>query len=1666
MKLKCNINGKEYDIVQGATFSEEYNETLDSGSIILAHIKDRIEDLKAYDDVFIYSDDYPFTGYAEPNYTRMFHYKEKNLLKYEQRLRHTNFIDCNDSGYVKAISNIIYDKEASNISQNQFYYDVQISGTSTEKNCLYSELPKYDITTQATQRQYSYNFSKNVSISGAQVYPQSTETFAFNIIRDKVHLALHRYSVENAIGDATSTTDYIFGGKIVTEDEDWYQDGDYYYKDVEFTDGTANETSNSLFLKFGVYKDNYAQNDFTISRVIFDFTSATDKTKTAIRTYLKLLDTDNVLTMSKLGDFAIEGILFVSPLSFNEEKSYGQYKSSATAITRTYLLYEDGYAEAIYANDITYGIIKDKTLFYIVDIKYKFNYTDFNNFPPNNNSMNIIFKDSEGDTTKKSFVIKQDDDNDKYYIDIDETKYYINETRDLEFNVYYELEFAMADYRDIEITSVEFNYTQKSEHQNFFYKHMLVDDFDEIIQNVSDNIYQYKIRLFSETKGLETVQLPNISITQPISESYKKSIWFYLKQYVNAFSPCYKIKVNDTEWKYTKKYSLDSSLSNIFSDTYSPDFTLNAPNLRDVLSQLMIVKDMIPYVEDGVIKAIDITKINGEFNKKNVSLIQSHLSSQNYCDGLRRNYNGGLGAEKSCHMVEYIGFRNSSTPLMTIDNMRLETSFPIYKINKLYLCYYRKGVSTKDENVTQNYLCTQDITALVKLNEERQMLSKDWEALRTDTQNFKDSTTIENVIKVLSKYYMSTIGYSMESNYITGWGEKYTYPSNFKDTEVGLFDYTKTTIENIYTYLDKYNPYGNFNENYLENYGNIAIKTNGDISDIASPIKSLSLMLKSFFFLVDYEGFYNGTVIQYKDDSLDNITINDNASSSLTLLEKDGLAQKEKVNRFSNKNYNIPARYSDIEDYTDSATDKFDIQKLGSELTIGSEDNIIVYHREYSIYNNCVNATYYASKDYVQKNYFTSVYAKHRTWNLMSFEESVNRQENRRQNILLSTNNLYYENENIFCFHNISNFIQKLFSAFTPSPKYITNDYAPKEDNINYAILVLNGKCYTSDINKFVSGYSLCFNMKMFDNASMGVYVDTVSSMQNNNNGVGLDSVIADLANNISENGFLNYVTKLIKGTWQSLTKVGDDYTGSSQKWYITTEDVEEGTNKKIGFYIGHLNQNTVFNQGIVEGSTTEQQLDTIYKDYIFAFPLIKNLKITQNNLIKGNDAQNLSNVIGNTYDIYKDNKERVDMTFQFDPITNDKNIVFSQWLMKISDFVSDYNKVDETYSVDIKNKIQKVDIYWGLSVMRPRFPALLYPFVNEKRLPFITLSISGATLNFIKDSSQIEASTIEFENDTIRYGQKQLYKLKITLLGKTAEVPTLSKIMFKARYQYEYFNEEGGIVSEDVEDLISFFRGGQEHGELESNYLYYSLKRNYGDNYAYYWSLRYLPTKNKEEKLDLYRYDWNCVVRLTPYWLKVEKYAFFTEFHEGVASTARMLPYTYDGESSQNQLNDTDMYSKGTMNIIASEESAKTFEKNMFVVFSKNELKKHSIYDSPTLKDLNLSEAEKTIKVSDIFQVINNNKIRVNLQNITNTTKSVQYWYYDGKYCNLVFGVNITDTTPGDIERGYLDIYVSSISKRDTRVYDYNHKIAGYIKNYANNEEKFGAGNFYEAID
>ena len=82
MNLKCRINGKNYDIVQGATFSDEWNETLDSGTIMLSSV-DKIEGLLPYDDVYIWNADQDFMGYVFSSFKKKTIYYDSNMNSIE-----------------------------------------------------------------------------------------------------------------------------------------------------------------------------------------------------------------------------------------------------------------------------------------------------------------------------------------------------------------------------------------------------------------------------------------------------------------------------------------------------------------------------------------------------------------------------------------------------------------------------------------------------------------------------------------------------------------------------------------------------------------------------------------------------------------------------------------------------------------------------------------------------------------------------------------------------------------------------------------------------------------------------------------------------------------------------------------------------------------------------------------------------------------------------------------------------------------------------------------------------------------------------------------------------------------------------------------------------------------------------------------------------------------------------------------------------------------------------------------------------------------------------------------------------------------------------------------------------------------------------------------------
>lgn len=1335
-------------------------------------------------------------------------------------------------------------------------------------------------------------------------------------------------------------------------------------------------------------------------------------------------------------------------------------------------------------------------------------------------------------------------------------------------------------------------YTQKINPLPKFFKHFLVGNFTENTLNLREKKYKYKIDLDSETKGLEVVQLPNISITQPLNFDKKVSTYQIAKNMVDLYSPKIKM-VTDYEnkiWEYVQKYHLDSSIKDIFGDSYSPDFTLNNPNLRDVLSQLFITKDMIPYVKNNVIYAMDISERGKDFNFDIGRIfynVEGSKTGENYCDNLKRTYSNALSQDYSCRSIENIGFRNSSTALMTISNMRLETRYPIYKINKIYMCYYKKGLITKDGASTHKYkmfLCKQDITPLVKLNSERNILSKDF----NDFENLEKTI---DTIEEMAQYRVATIGYDIGSNIISGWGEKYTY---MKSYEFGHWNKNRTYLENILRFMDEVYPLGIYDKSFLntelEGTESIDFGFNSDFfENYINYFDNNSLGLKGIFFQIDYNAFYNGSIIHSKNIGKDKAMINDNSSSSLTLLEKDGLSQQEKVNRYGNKGITINAIYKDVSELQDVGT-------VINRDDIG--EDYIVYRRQYSIFDNEVKCTYYATKDYVLKNYFTSVYAKHRPYNLMSYSESVRRSENKKLSFLLSKDKLYYENiDNLFKFIHFNwsegniNYhpYMRIFSFAKPSEKLVSTNYYSNSDKMNCGYIKFQDKRFLSDINAFVSGHSLCFNISMFDNVSGGVYVK---------------NPVPDLD-----------FASPIKPT----DEVEGDYTGSLQDWHMMVDDIETGYVKELGFYICHLNNQEVYEDKLLEYDKDKIK-NEIY-DKLFSLPLVtynlvqeKNkdfkyeemdymdiglrtitwndgnivlptiimeipkiylkglnynleinskietiipgtINVTENSKLKklsillknidniiqddngeiieiivdsimaindyglpsslssaifvntklsfkytgdiisfpttnvglfdisydytdefrnfsvqidsieyegkiykfesisieeseeklitveNTDIYDLESstafsirvyqkninekIIGNSYVIHKDNKEVIDMTFQFEPYTNNYNdILFSQWMMKLSDLISTYNKVDVKYGIfnpDEYNYKFNINYTSGVGTGTIHYYPIIVFSVNVNEIEKIN---SG---DYLKCKIDFPFSTNYY--DSIGEG---LYYYSFEFKQIVSKADDYIEILGIQTLAYGYFKET------NIKDTVNFTDEVVLKFDLvteNNNYYKLNLK---DENKKFYQiiieEIKCIDTRYEEKPLLTFTYE--------DFYFRTYKTA---TTMAGITNKNSNIAYAYN---------------------VTEEGYTTIMEKNMFVRVCEERLKNHLVYDEYKKEDLLLTD----LLVSQVFNVYSpkygNNEviIRVDLSLIENkNAKSIQYWYYDemSNSMKFVFGVNVNDE---DWKKGQVMIFISAVSNRNDIVYGQDNLEAGTIINYLDNStnKKYGEKQYY----
>ena len=472
--------------------------------------------------------------------------------------------------------------------------------------------------------------------------------------------------------------------------------------------------------------------------------------------------------------------------------------------------------------------------------------------------------------------------------------------------------------------------------------YMEVDTYECTQIGVNPKRYKYDITLFSETKELEGCLCPNLTIT-PSRTSTPKTIWNYLEEYNNRYGP--KIKRGTTSsWNYFNKLSFATRVRTKFLNETCPELQWNNPTLREVFNSLMMIKDCIPVVKNGVIDYIDLTETKSNITENaKINYITRSQSSADYVSELQSTMTNVMqtnvkGVKNSVTTREVLTFQPDDDGWVVTDqNIVLKTTFPILNIKHLWIYMGR----SYDSDNTSPY------------NADKSQYK------RVDICDPVNSGVLYTygLIKEYNEYKTLNIDFTI------------------KTTE-GLAYYTKKQNYNLF-----YRRYGNtisgftnksklflqFNTTWLEWFAS----QYGYLSEISNNIYF------SYYFEIEYETIADMLYRASKSDKVSNDrVVVDNQDFSFVDAYSHGYLEQQKANRLGNKQMMLNARY----DGSTNAEISQHIISIGDYYLENDNRKNIAYRVQYQVFTKHINVNAYLTKDYVLRNYFTGIKSRIRAW--------------------------------------------------------------------------------------------------------------------------------------------------------------------------------------------------------------------------------------------------------------------------------------------------------------------------------------------------------------------------------------------------------------------------------------------------------------------------------------------------------------------------------------------------------------------------------------------------------------------------------------------------------------------------------------------------------------
>lgn len=591
---------------------------------------------------------------------------------------------------------------------------------------------------------------------------------------------------------------------------------------------------------------------------------------------------------------------------------------------------------------------------------------------------------------------------------------------------------------------------------------MCVDTVSEVMIGVNPRVYKYEIHLFSETKLLEGIVLPNLKITK--MPGITRSIYYYINQYLTEYCP--QIRVDSYEpYEFKPKWTWNTQeMMDKFSDE-CPEMQWNTPTLREVLNDLMMVKDCIPVLRNSVLGFMDLTEVTTKDweNDERINFVTKSRSSEDYVSELQVKLenvtNNDSDIDNLVNHCEYypLSCQSDDDGVMTTNNMIIKTQYPIYRLKSLKIIFPGKQkVSFEGQDRTETLWIERDLFDLIE----------NVGAPASPTYNFIHFS----IVYEYQEWLLKTINYQGQ------------YPSRFHEwaNYRNFTLYYKRGGNEIYNlnnlwsfaFLSKA-LYEGLCENILLNDDRYA--SNEWIREATIP------QWYNLFFKIEYETLEGCVFRASKGEAKEHDrVIIDNQTNSYVDSYNQGFLEYQKANRLGNQQLQINARFS--------PTDR--IIQIGD--TYGDS---IVYQVQYQRYADHVEVNALATKNYILRDYFTGVKSKIRSWAVVKGNEALTRHDLIKYYCEFS----WREHEERYGLENIEriDIVEYLLTPLTNyDAKPINYCFVRTTDGTNYYpapsqhFESIQNSYYALDVMKRIVGNSMVLTFEFSDNVWAGKQID------------------------------------------------------------------------------------------------------------------------------------------------------------------------------------------------------------------------------------------------------------------------------------------------------------------------------------------------------------------------------------------------------------------------------------------------------------------------------------------------------------------------------------------------------------------------------------------------